>query len=57
MPLVSVFAPPPVLRAVVRSIVADKQNVTYHFNGIQLAVKLWQEKALMASTLDKYLQH
>jgi len=54
---VLVFAPPPVLRAVVRSIVADKQNIAYHFNGIQLAVKLWQEKALMASTLDKYLQH
>jgi hypothetical protein len=31
--------------------------VAYHFDGIQLGVKLWQEKALMASTLDKCLQH
>ena len=45
--LVSELAPSPVLRVVVR-LVGNKQIVAYHFNGIQLTVKLWQEKALMA---------
>jgi hypothetical protein len=49
--LVLVLAPSPV----VVSSVGNKQIVAYHFDGIQLTVKLWQEKALMAFTLDKHL--